>query len=149
SLLFDYPTPAELADFLDAQLRGVVPAPVAAPQHAGTDEPIAIIAMGARYPADVRSAEDLWSLISARRDAISEFPARPGWDANALDAADPSAPGRAYVREGGFLHDAARFDPGFFRISPREATALDPQQRVLLEVAWETIERAGIVPAAL
>ncbi|MCC6557896.1 MAG: SDR family NAD(P)-dependent oxidoreductase [Polyangiaceae bacterium] len=149
SLLFDYPTPAELADFLDAQLRGVVPAPVAAPQHAGTDEPIAIIAMGARYPADVRSAEDLWSLISARRDAISEFPARPGWDANALYDADPSAPGRSYVREGGFLHDAALFDPGFFRISPREATALDPQQRVLLEVAWETIERAGIVPAAL
>ncbi|NYV77415.1 type I polyketide synthase, partial [Streptomyces sp. UH6] len=51
--------------------------------------------------------------------------------------------------EGGFLHEAGRFDPGFFGISPREALAMDPQQRLLLEASWEAMEQAGIAPTAL
>ena len=55
----------------------------------------------------------------------------------------------AQTRQGAFLYDAAGFDAGFFGISPREALTMDPQQRVLLEVAWEALERAGLDPAGL
>ncbi|MER6168354.1 SDR family NAD(P)-dependent oxidoreductase [Streptomyces violaceorubidus] len=99
-------------------------------------EPVAVIAMSCRYPGGVRSPEDLWRLVEEGGDAIAEVPAERGWY---LDR-----PAR-----GGFLDDAAHFDPAFFGMSPREALATDPQQRLALEIAWEAVERAGIRPGDL
>ncbi|MGY0055547.1 type I polyketide synthase [Streptomyces sp. LZ34] len=159
TLVFNHPTPAALADHLQARLQKDSEESTAAPtaRTAATtattattgDEPIAIIGMACRYPGEVRTPQDLWQLVASRADVIGDFPTDRGWDLETLYSPDHEQPGSSYTRNGGFLYDAGQFDASFFDISPREALAMDPQQRLLLEIAWESFERAGIDPALL
>lgn len=152
TLTFDHPTPAALVGHLNERLGGAsteTPNPVPERARVEKDDPIAIIAMGCRFPGGVNSPEDLWRLVDDNVDAIGGFPNDRGWDLDGLFDADPGAAGRSYVLQGGFVEAAGEFDAAFFGISPREALAMDPQQRILLETAWETVERAGIDATAL
>ncbi|MFD8993473.1 type I polyketide synthase, partial [Streptomyces abikoensis] len=148
TLVYDYPTPAELAGFLLTELLGTLPerdggGALPAARADVADDPIVIVGMNCRFPGGIGSPEDLWRLLSDGQDAISGFPADRGWDLEHL------ARGGSATLEGGFLDGVGLFDAAFFGISPREALAMDPQQRLLLETTWEAFERAGIDPTSL
>jgi acyl transferase domain-containing protein len=105
-------------------------------------EPLAVLAMSCRFPGGIGSPEQLWQTVADGAEALSPFPRDRGWDLAALESASAA-------RVGGFLDDAAGFDAGFFAISPREALAMDPQHRLVLEASWEALERARLDPGAL
>ncbi|MFH8371759.1 type I polyketide synthase [Streptomyces sp. NPDC018031] len=116
------------------------------------DDPVVVVGMGCRFPGGVDTPGRLWEVFAEGRDVISGFPGDRGWPEDLYDeecAGRRARPGRSGVRHGGFVEGAAEFDAGFFGISPREALAMDPQHRVLLEVAWHTVESAGIDPVSL
>ena len=111
-------------------------------------EPIAIIGMGCRYPGGVRTPDEFWQLLSSGKDILRDIP-KDRWDVDAHFDPEVTVPGKMYVRQGYYLDDIDQFDPQFFGLSPREAESLDPQQRLLMEVSWETLENACIAPSSL
>ena len=110
--------------------------------------PIAVIGMACRLPGGIDSPDLLWEALLRGDDLITEIPA-DRWDADKYYDPEPGAPGRSVSRWGGFLDDIAGFDSEFFGINEREATAIDPQHRLLLETSWEAVEHAGLAPKSL
>lgn len=111
-------------------------------------EPIAIIGMGCRFPGGADCPAAFWQVLHEGIDAIEKIPS-DRWQIQDYYDPDPKAPGKMYVRDGGFVPHLKEFDAQFFRISPKEALSLDPQQRLLLEVSWEALENAAIAPEKL
>jgi polyketide synthase 12 len=150
TLIFDYPTPNGLAGYIRGELAGVPQEITHAPViRAAGDDPIVIVGMSCRYPGGVSSPDDLWRMLTEGRDVLSEFPTDRGWDLAGVYNPDPDVPGTCYTRSGGFVDGVGDFDPAFFGIAPSEALAMDPQQRMFLELSWEALERAGIEPGGL
>lgn len=111
-------------------------------------EPIAIVGMACRFPGGIDSPSSFWQLLCAKRSGIREIPAGR-WDVDAYYDPNPQAPGKMNTRFGGFLDGVDLFDNEFFGVSEREAAGVDPQQRILLELAWEALEDAGMPPSSL
>jgi malonyl CoA-acyl carrier protein transacylase len=173
TLLFEYPTIAELTEHLvqvhGAKLKEYMPAKgeqsklsatASEKQPVGTsssakvcqrkveqvndfvrEDDIAVIGMGCRFP-QAPDLESFWQLLREGKDAVSEVPT-DRWDWHTYYDNNPEAANKTYSRWGGFIDGVDQFDPMFFNISPREAKLIDPQQRIFLEVAWETLEHAG------
>jgi acyl transferase domain-containing protein/acyl carrier protein len=139
ALLWDCPDIASLA----AQVCGEdVVAAIETPDELDARAPIAIVGMACRYPG----APDLgkfWQLLELGEVSIGPIP-EARWDAASLYHPDREAPGRSIGRVGGFLSRVEEFDAHFFGISPREAAHVDPRQRLMLELAWEAFEDAGV-----
>jgi 3-oxoacyl-(acyl-carrier-protein) synthase len=110
-------------------------------------EPIAVVGLGCRFTV-AESPDAFARLLDDGGDAIREIP-RDRWDIDAYFDSDPDVPGKINTRYGGFIDGIDSFDPAHFGISPREAAGMDPQQRLVLEVAWEALEHAGLAPDRL
>ena len=155
---FEYNTAAKIIDYLVGCCVSCVtsPKPPAVPPAAMTNDrieslgfsgggdsarDIAVVGMSCKLPGGIETPQQLWEVLVAEKCVIGTFPtSRGSW---------PSPAERAGIDRGGFVQDADAFDAAFFRISPAEAKVTDPQQRMLLELAWACLEDAGITPASI
>jgi len=155
TIAFDYPNVMELCRYLARELdietleKTAIEMPMPEVLVVPQDEEIAIIGMSCRLPGGANDPDSFWQLLAEGYNGISLVPTNR-WDANAYYDPDRSAPGKMISPLSGFLDiDVAQFDAEFFQISPKEAEMLDPQQRLVLELAWEALENAGIDAAGL
>ncbi|WP_433496289.1 type I polyketide synthase [Sphaerimonospora sp. CA-214678] len=113
-----------------------------------SSEPIAIIGMACRFAGGIDSPERFWTLLCERGDTVGELPAER-WSRYTSHGREYARALRDVTKHGAFLDDVKGFDADFFDITPREAALMDPQQRIMLELAWEAFEHAGIRPRDL
>ena len=154
TLAMDYPRLSDVADYLLTDVLSLneraaarTVARAASLATSAADEPIAIIGVACRFPGSP-DPDAYWQVLSGGIDAIREIP-EDRFDIDQFYDPDQQTPGKIYTRSGGYLDRVDEFDPEFFGISPREAVWIDPQQRLMLEIAWEGLERAGYGPATL
>lgn len=111
-------------------------------------EPIAIIGLGCRFPGGIDSPKDFWDLLMSGKDTIATIP-ESRWNSDTYYSPNYDEAGKIITTKGSFFSQVQESDPEFFGISPREAKNMDPQQHLLLEVCWESLEHANIIPEAL
>ena len=129
TIIYDYPNISSLAAYLTNSATNNQPL-TTSNQQPSTNQPIAIIGIGCRFPG-ANNPEEFWTLLSQGKNAISKSDrfTEPHY--------------------GGFIDDVDKFDPQFFGITPRETRRMDPQQRLLLEVSWSALENGAIAPSSL
>jgi acyl transferase domain-containing protein len=162
TLVFDYPSLDAMSDYISAEVlpdlllskegQGLVAgSDIVDPSisvNMTSDTPIAVVGMSCRFAGGANSPMQFWQLLLNSTDCITEGPAGR-WDFEALFDPDPSAPGKCCCKSGGFIEDIDLFDAAFFKISAKEAAAMDPQQRMLLELTWQAVEDAGVLASEL
>ncbi|WP_212004577.1 non-ribosomal peptide synthetase/type I polyketide synthase [Chitinophaga sp. HK235] len=152
TIVYSFSTINDLAGYLSGVTRPPVQqnneSATAHTNKKSTDNRIAVVGIGCRFPGGVNTPAAFWDLLSEQRSAITVIP-KDRWDADAYFDENEDATGRMYIRHGGFIDQVDGFDPMFFGISPKEAACMDPQQRLLLEVCWESLENAGLSPSKL
>ena len=160
TLFFEYQTLGDITDYFLAQHDQTLwpliqakpqdalepapknrPFPAPPPPHVDDDEEIAIIGLAGRYPG-ARNMREFWQCLADGRDMISGIPAER-WDHSRFFDPAKNTIGKTYCKHGGFIDDVDKFDPLFFGISPREAIGMEPQERLFLECAYETLQDAG------
>jgi acyl transferase domain-containing protein/acyl carrier protein/NADP-dependent 3-hydroxy acid dehydrogenase YdfG/1,4-dihydroxy-2-naphthoyl-CoA synthase len=165
TLFFEHRTLAELAGRLvrdhakacrtwtgvkDAPAAVAVAALAPRPAPVLAAEPIAIIGIAGRYPG-AADLDGFWANLAAGTDSVTEIPAER-WSLDGFfhpDRDEAVARGLSYAKWGAFLDGFADFDPLFFKIAPRDAAAMDPQERLFLMSAWEAFEDSGYTRARL
>ena len=146
---WQHPTVAALARFLaSGEPDTQAPAEAVATAQRPTDEAIAVIGLGCRFPGDIAGPEQYWQFLRDGRSAVGTVPDGRWERFTEGSPAAVQALSRT-TRWGAFLSDIDAFDAEFFDISPSEAAKMDPQQRLLLEVAHEALEHAGIPAESL
>lgn len=116
--------------------------------HMIYDKGFAIVGIGCRFPGGIDSLDGLWKVLSEGTDVVTSIPGER-FDLGRYWHPDRKAPGRTCTTSAGIVGDLTQFDATFFGMSPKEAEALDPQQRMVLEMAWEAFEDAGIPPSSV
>jgi polyketide synthase 12 len=152
---WEHPTPTALAQHAVAVQadRSTIASTTLGPRALGlgatmSTEPIAIVGIGCRLPGNVNNPEQFWELLRNKGTGVKQVPV-DRWDVKEYLDVDRTAPGKMTTRWGGFIDHIDQFDATFFGVSPREAQLMDPQQRLALELAWESLEDAGIDPLSL
>jgi phthiocerol/phenolphthiocerol synthesis type-I polyketide synthase A len=140
---WQHPTINSLVEYLTTPESEIQVAVTGSADRNSTDEPVAVIGLGCRFPGDIAGPEAFWQFLCEGRSAVGEVPSDrwTPFDNGSAEVADALS---ETTRWGSFLADIDAFDAEFFEISPREAAKMDPQQRLLLEVAYESLEHAGI-----
>jgi phthiocerol/phenolphthiocerol synthesis type-I polyketide synthase B len=146
--LWQYPTIDSLARFVSGSESDGDDEVVLDPALSGLNEPIAVIGLGCRLPGGIAGPEEFWQFLCEGGTTVGEVPPER-WAAFDDGSAETAAALARTTRWGSFLTDVDAFDAEFFDISRREAAKMDPQQRLMLEVAWEALEHAGIPPSTL
>lgn len=138
--LYQHPTIVELSNFLEPKKEKKTKQNTSNKRDRSSSA-IAVIGMAGRFPG-ANSIQELWDVLRDGKDTISFF---------SPEELDPSIPEAVkndplYVPARGILPSAKEFDSAFFGLNPKVAEAMDPQQRIFLEIAWEVLEQSGHLP---
>ncbi|HNC96404.1 MAG TPA: AMP-binding protein, partial [Myxococcota bacterium] len=138
TLPFDAPPLGEMAALLSGQRP-----PPGAPLPAAPGETLCIVGIGCRFPGGVTDLSSFEELLFSGREVVEEVPPSR-WDVDTWYDPTPGTPGKINSRWGAWIHGIESFDADFFDFSPAEAPTVDPQERLLLETAWEALEQVGL-----
>ena len=148
TLIFDYPTINKIAEYFAVNLYGEEGEAASVSAGAYHGEAIAIVGIGSKMPMAPNGPGDFWKLLKNGECGINDEPS-DRWDLNQYLDKNEDAPGKTYTLSAGLIDDIESFDGKLFGIAPREIESMEPQQRLVLEAAWGSLENAGYAPNSM